>query len=95
MTNDTMQRLNAVVHGHVQGVGFRVSAQNRAVQLNLIGWVANQWDGSVKVVAEGPDRNLQQFLDWLRRGPPHAHVQRVEVDWAEATGEFSGFHIRH
>jgi acylphosphatase len=89
-----MQQLTATVHGTVQGVGFRASTQFRATQLNLTGWVANQWDGSVKVVAEGPDRALQEFLAWLQRGPSAAHVRRVDATWSAATGQFPGFHIR-
>ena len=89
-----MRQLTATVHGYVQGVGFRASAQRRAAQLSLSGWVANQWDGSVKVVAEGPERALRQFLDWLQRGPSAADVERVDATWAEATGQFHGFHIR-
>ncbi|RIK56917.1 MAG: acylphosphatase [Chloroflexi bacterium] len=89
-----MRQLTATVHGYVQGVGFRASAQRRAAQLSLSGWVANQWDGSVKVVAEGPERALQQFLGWLQRGPAAADVERVDATWAEATGQFHGFHIR-
>lgn len=90
-----MQQLIAVVHGYVQGVGFRASTQQRAGLLNLTGWVANQWDGSVKVVAEGPDNNLQRLLDWLQHGPPAACVQHVEVTWTAGSGEFRGFQIRH
>ena len=90
-----MQQLVAVVHGYVQGVGFRASTQHQAAQLHLTGWVANQWDGSVKVVAEGPDSALQQLLAWLQHGPPHAHVKKVDVIWSPGTGEFRGFQIRH
>lgn len=89
-----MQRLTAVVQGRVQGVGFRAFAQAEAVRLNLAGWVANRWDGSVKVVAEGPDANLARFVRWLHHGPPSAHVSDVDVMWGEGTGEFHGFQIR-
>lgn len=89
-----MQQLIAVVHGYVQGVGFRASTQQKAGRLNLTGWVANQWDGSVKVVAEGTDNNLQLLLDWLQHGPPAARVHHVEAAWAAGSGEFRGFQIR-
>ncbi len=90
-----MQQLIAVVHGYVQGVGFRASTQHKAAQLNVTGWVANQWDGSVKVVAEGPDRALEALLTWLRHGPPAAHVEKVDTIWTQGSGEFRGFQIRH
>jgi acylphosphatase len=90
-----MRRLTAVVQGRVQGVGFRAYTQQEAVRLNLAGWVANRWDGSVKVVAEGPDINLERLVRWLQHGPPSAHVTDVGTTWDEATGEFRGFQIRH
>ena len=52
------QRLVATVRGMVQGVGFRWFVQREAARLGLDGWVANQVDGSVEVVAEGPDAAL-------------------------------------
>jgi acylphosphatase len=89
-----MKRLTAVVHGYVQGVYFRAATQQEAARLDVNGWVANQWDGSVKVVAEGPDASLERLLRWLEHGPPAARVAHVDVMWSEATGEFRGFQIR-
>ena len=48
----------------------------------------NRPDGSVEVVAEGPKAELENLVAWCRRGPPRAQVDRVEVEWGEATGEF-------
>ena len=90
-----MQRLTAVVQGRVQGVGFRAFTQQEAARLNLVGWVANQWDGTVRIVAEGTDADLERLVAWLNRGgPPSAYVTRVNVEWDEGTGEFHGFQIR-
>ena len=74
-----MQRMTATVHGRVQGVGFRAFTQEEATRLGLVGWVANQWDGSVLVVAEGPDAALQRLVDGLHRGSPAAHVDRSRL----------------
>jgi acylphosphatase len=90
-----MKRLSATVHGRVQGVAFRAYTQDQASQLGLTGWVANHYDGSVCVVAEGGDAPLQQLLAWLHHGPPAAHVTQVEAMWGESTGEFCSFQIRH
>lgn len=90
-----MQRLVATVFGRVQGVGFRAVTQQEANRLGVVGWVANRWDGSVRVVAEGPDDALRRFAAWLHHGPPSAHVDRVEATWEEGTGEFRGFQVRH
>jgi acylphosphatase len=90
-----MKRLTATVVGRVQGVGFRAYTQEEAFRLHLTGWVRNEWDGSVKVVAEGPDDALNRLLAWLHRGPPSAHVNHVDFSWSDATGDMQGFQIRH
>ena len=56
------QRIRAIVHGRVQGVGFRYSARQQAAALGLSGWVRNCWDGTVEVEAEGPADIVAQFL---------------------------------
>ncbi|MBN1285338.1 MAG: acylphosphatase [Anaerolineae bacterium] len=89
------RRLHAVVHGRVQGVGFRYAAVHKAQALDLTGWVRNTWDGTVETVAEGPRPALEQFLGWLRRGPTGARVERVEHTWKSATGEYRGFHVTY
>ena len=90
-----MKRLSATVHGHVQGVAFRANTQSEASRLGLTGWVKNHWDGSVKLVAEGPDSALHRLAAWLEHGPRAARVERVDTQWSEGTGEFRGFSIRH
>lgn len=89
------QRLHAIVHGRVQGVNFRYYTELKAAELGLTGWVRNRWDGTVETVAEGPRARLDQFLGWLHRGPSSARVDQVDVTWAEATGEFSDFRVKH
>ncbi len=90
-----MKRITAIVRGYVQGVSFRAYTQQQATRLNLSGWVSNEWDGTVKVVAEGPDDVLERLVRWLYSGSPAARVEDVVVTWAEGTGEFRGFRIRH
>ena len=90
-----MKRLTAVVHGSVQGVAFRANTQRAASRLHVTGWVANQWDGTVKVVAEGADESLRQLEKWLRQGPRAARVTKVEVSWSEGIEEYRGFQIRY
>jgi acylphosphatase len=87
-------RLAAMVHGRVQGVGFRYFARRTAAALGLRGYVRNRPGGAVEVVAEGPRPTLEELLRRLERGPSGARVEQVEVAWAAAEGAFSGFHIR-
>jgi len=89
-----MKRLTAIVHGRVQGVSFRYYTRLEAQRLSLVGWVANRMDGTVQVVAEGPEPALQQMAAYLQQGPPMAHVTALDLQWPEATGEFNEFGIR-
>jgi acylphosphatase len=87
-------RLRAVVHGYVQGVGFRFYARREALALGLCGYARNQSDGSVEVVVEGQHRQLETYLARLRRGPSEAEVDWVDHAWSQAGGDFTDFHIR-
>jgi acylphosphatase len=73
--------LHAVVHGDVQGVGFRYFVQRRAWKEQLAGWVRNRPDGAVECVAQGPRDAIERLLADLRRGPAMATVDRVEERW--------------
>jgi acylphosphatase len=89
----TMERLHAVVHGDVQGVGFRYFVQRKANQLGLSGWVRNNGDGTVEVVAEGERRDLEQLKRALDEGPRLARVDRVDAQWSSATGGLDQFDL--
>ena len=88
------ERLQATVRGSVQGVGFRWFVQRKAQRLALTGWTANEPDGSVSVVAEGPAQALDELVAALHQGPSGARVTRVETTRGPATAEFSGFAIK-
>jgi acylphosphatase len=87
-------RLEAVVRGRVQAVGFRYFVLREAARLGLSGWVANEADGSVRCVAEGTPADLAALLAALRRGPPAARVDRVVETWLDSTGSLDGFTVR-
>lgn len=87
------ERLDANVRGRVQGVGFRYFALREAAYLGLDGFVANERDGSVRVVAEGPAADLDALVERLEEGPPAAIVERVIARREPARGIGSGFRI--
>ena len=87
-------RLEAVVHGRVQGVGFRLFILGVGRGRGLAGWVANEASGRVRCVVEGPRADLDLLLAELRQGPPGARVDRVDEAWPPPTGEFDRFEIR-
>ena len=79
----------------MQGVYFRAFTRRHAQTLALDGWVRNEYDGSVRLEAEGPRVALERLLDAVRRGPPGAYVDDVLAEWSDATGEFEGFAVRY
>jgi acylphosphatase len=81
------------ISGRVQGVFFRASARGEANRLGLQGFVRNEEDGSVYAEAEGERERLDEFLEWCRQGPPHAHVDAVKAVTGDVKG-FRGFHVR-
>ncbi|MCS7104857.1 MAG: acylphosphatase [Thermofilaceae archaeon] len=94
MSKEVLVRAHIFVEGMVQGVGFRYSMQRIARRLGVKGWVKNLRDGRVEAVLEGPRERVEELIEWAKRGPSWAVVDRVEVIWEEYTGEFSDFEIR-
>jgi acylphosphatase len=69
-----------VVRGRVQGVGFRAFVEEEAWRRHLAGWVRNRRDGSVEAVLAGPFEAVDAALAALRKGPPSARVDAVDVE---------------
>ena len=82
MSDETVTR-QLRIHGRVQGVYYRASMVAEATRLGLHGWVRNRADGSVEALAQGGAPAVQALVDWARRGPPQALVERVDVADAE------------
>ncbi|GAB5530280.1 MAG: acylphosphatase [Roseivirga sp.] len=89
-----MKAVNITVRGRVQGVYFRASTTDKAIELGIKGWCSNQSDGSVLIHAEGDEETLADFESWCRKGPMMASV--VELTKQEVESEaFSAFAIRY
>ncbi|MCS6991098.1 MAG: acylphosphatase [Chitinophagales bacterium] len=88
----------AVVHyririrGRVQGVFFRATARNQALNLGLKGIVRNEADGSVYAEVEGPEDKVQQFIAWCHRGPKQAIVTEVIAEQSTPKG-YNSFEV--
>jgi len=89
------KRVRLLIHGRVQGVFFRAIAQQKAQELELTGWVRNNSDGSVEVLAEGEGGRIDNMIEWCRIGPAQAVVKHVSVDWEPLSGEFKEFKIEY
>ncbi len=86
--------VHIIVHGHVQGVGFRSFVQTRALALSLEGWVRNCEDGTVEIWAEGPRSALQRLIQYVQKGPRSGLVTHLTVDWSMPLETYDGFFIR-
>jgi acylphosphatase len=81
-----------IIHGRVQGVGFRESMRWEAERLGVTGWVRNRRDGTVEAVVDGSAESIAQIVRWAYRGPPAAKVTQVAV--SETDGPFATFEWR-
>jgi acylphosphatase len=81
------------VSGRVQGVFFRASTRQKAMELGLTGWVCNLADGRVEALVCGESKQQDLLEQWLWQGPELAKVDSVEVT-AEDYSPYTGFEIR-
>jgi len=79
--------------GSVQGVGFRYTASRYAGDMDLRGWIKNLSNGQVEMIVEGPEENIDQFLDFLDQTFSGYIIDKV-ISSEPARGEFLGFDIR-
>ena len=93
-TDTTPRRITAQISGEVQGVGYRYFVRKVAIGLPLSGFIRNDADGTVTVVAEGSEKVLKEFLETVGEGPAQAEVDDVEVTWSMAFGGFEGFSVK-
>jgi acylphosphatase len=92
MTMDNV-RVRLIIEGRVQGVWFRESTRREAERLGVYGWVRNRREGTVEVVAEGPEEKVRKLVDWCHHGPPPARVMRVRETGEAFRGEFVSFDV--
>lgn len=85
-------RQRAIVHGQVQGVGFRYFAHREAGRRGLAGFVRNRPEGTVEIEIEGSTASVAKMLTWLASGPPSARVESLQVTEIDPLGE-SGFRV--
>lgn len=86
-----MVRVHVYVSGRVQGVFFRAETRNNAIRHNITGWVRNLADERVEAIFEGEKQELDAIIEFCKRGPPGAYVQKLDVTWEDYTGEFREF----
>jgi acylphosphatase len=89
------KRKHAIIKGWVQGVFFRATLQQKAYELEITGWVKNNYNGSVEAVFEGENKNIDKIIEWCHHGPHGASVKEVLVKDEEYTGSFAEFSIKY
>jgi len=89
----TKSRIHIFVTGRVQGVFFRYSTQKEAEKIGVFGWVRNLSDGRVEILAEGDKDKLEELLEWSKKGPATAKVEKTEFEWLDYLEEFDSFEI--
>lgn len=97
-----VRQIHVYVIGDVIGVGFRAWTKIQAKELHLHGWVRNVFDnevvfgphGGVEAVFQGTEHHLNAMIERIKRGPPVARVDDVEVYWQDAKTIYSDFSIR-
>jgi acylphosphatase len=89
------KQVHVFYSGRVQGVGFRVTAEETAVRLGVVGWVQNLRDGRVELRAEADEKILVRFLKEMQIGPMRNFIKHVDVTWDDSTDDFDQFEIRY
>jgi acylphosphatase len=90
----SVQARRFLVRGRVQGVGFRWFVEREAAILQIAGWVRNNPDGTVEVLAQGTRDQLAGLHSRLREGPRAARIEDVEVSEAQPVAGLTYFQIR-
>lgn len=74
-----MPTVHLLIRGEVQGVFYRATAKKNADKLNITGWIKNTAEGDVEAVVSGGEKEIQEFINWCKKGPEKAAVQDIIV----------------
>ncbi len=91
MANENVE-LHAIIHGHVQGVGFRATAMHYAQQLKLEGVVRNCPDNTVEIYAQGKQKDLEILLEQLKISH---RISSIDTEYISPSKTYLGFKISH
>ena len=87
-----MPTIHLLIKGKVQGVFYRVTAKKIADKLKLTGWIKNTINDDVEATVTGGEEQLQQFINWCKKGPEKAKVEDV-ITTQETETPFNDFEI--
>ncbi|KRL58738.1 hypothetical protein FC95_GL000605 [Lentilactobacillus kefiri DSM 20587 = JCM 5818] len=93
--NNKNQTVKMNASGRVQGVGFRWATIQIAQELNISGWVKNERNGSVTIVASGTNENLEKFISKIKNSPtPFAKVENLHLNYISKIVD-KGFNVKY
>lgn len=78
-----MPSLHLLIKGRVQGVFYRASAKDVAIEMGITGWIKNTMEGDVEALITGQQNQLDQFVAWCKKGPRRANVSAVILSACE------------
>jgi len=88
-----MVTISIRISGKVQGVWYRASAKDAAINLGVKGKVWNEPNGDVGAIAQGSQHQVDAFMEWCKEGPPLARVSEVKVEIVTSSEIYSSFEI--
>ncbi len=89
-----MYQAHLIISGRVQGVFYRASCKEVALQYGLTGYVKNLQTGEVEVLAQGEKDKVEKLIEWCKKGPPNADVIDVDTMWENVSKTFQKFEVR-
>jgi len=89
-----MKRATIIAKGNVQRVGYRDAVERAARHLNITGFVENLKPYDVRIVAEGEEATLGEFITQIKIDEPPISVEAIDVEFEAAAGEFEYFEIK-
>ena len=84
-----------LITGKVQGVYFRFNMQQIAKKNSVVGWVRNLPDGQVEALLSGNKIDVNNVVQWSKKGPENSRVDEVKIEYGEQGEEYSDFVIQH
>jgi acylphosphatase len=93
MLKQDCAEVHAIMHGYVQGVGYRFETQQQARNSGVTGTVRNLPDGSVEIRAQGDKAVLETFLATMKKYPHEGAVRAADITWKEARKPFKEFSV--
>lgn len=94
MASQIQKQAEIRARGRVQGVGYRYFVLNKAQDNNIRGYVKNEMNGDVFVMAQGDEKDIKTLIDWMHAGPPLSRVEKITVNWFEKSDSFKTFTVK-